>query len=222
MGVEEDMPAWEIHGKMFANCNCAYGCPCQFEALPTHGDCRAVVFGQIDRGYFGDVPLDDLRMGFAVSWPGPVHEGKGAMQPFIDQRATEEQRDALLRILTGQDTEEMATAFWVYAKMCDTIHEPIYTEITMDVDIDRRTARCEAKGVAVSRGEPIRNPVTGEEHQVGIVQKSGFEYETCEVGRGWSEASGRVAMNLEDSFGEWFELHMNQSGLIRQKAAAAA
>src|SRR5438034_944809 len=30
---------WTIHGREFANCNCAYGCPCQFNALPTHGNC---------------------------------------------------------------------------------------------------------------------------------------------------------------------------------------
>jgi hypothetical protein len=161
-------------------------------------------------------------MGFAVSWPGPVHEGKGTMQPFIDRNANERQRDALLRILTGQDTEEMATAFWVYAKMCDTIHDPIFTDITMDVDVNSRTAHCKAEGVATARGEPILNPVTGAEHRVGIVQPNGFEYELAEVGRGWSESVGPVTMKLDNSYGTWFELHMNQSGVLRQKQAAVA
>jgi hypothetical protein len=151
-----------------------------------------------------------------------VHEGKGTMQPFIDRRANEAQRDALRRILTGQDTEEMATAFWVYSKMCDTIHEPIFTRIDMEVDIASRTAICKAEGIVTARGEPIRNPVTGAEDHVGIVQGNGFEYEKTEVGRGWSESIGSVAITLEDSYGTWFELHMNQSGLIRQRQAAAA
>ena len=30
---------WLIAGKSFGNCNCDYGCPCQFESLPTHGGC---------------------------------------------------------------------------------------------------------------------------------------------------------------------------------------
>ena len=34
---------WEFKGREFINCNCAYGCPCQFNALPTDGTCRAVV-----------------------------------------------------------------------------------------------------------------------------------------------------------------------------------
>ena len=28
------MIKWEIKGREFGNCNCDYGCPCQFNALP--------------------------------------------------------------------------------------------------------------------------------------------------------------------------------------------
>ena len=34
------MIKWEIKAREFGNCNCDYGCPCQFNALPTHGHCR--------------------------------------------------------------------------------------------------------------------------------------------------------------------------------------
>jgi hypothetical protein len=42
---------WSIRGPEFVNCNCAYGCPCQFDALPTNGDCRAITSMRIDEGY---------------------------------------------------------------------------------------------------------------------------------------------------------------------------
>ncbi|HKB84140.1 MAG TPA: DUF1326 domain-containing protein [Burkholderiales bacterium] len=35
---------WLIVGKSFGNCNCDYGCSCQFESRPTHGDCRGTEF----------------------------------------------------------------------------------------------------------------------------------------------------------------------------------
>jgi len=212
------MTEWEIHGMDFTNCNCAYGCPCQFNALPTHGNCRAVVFVRIDRGRFGTVPLDGLAFASAVMWPGAIHEGHGTMQPIIDRRADAAQREVLFRIMTGQDTEDAATIFWVVAHMCDTIHAPIYTDIAIDVDMERRTARCEAAGIASGRGEPILNPVTGAEHRVGIVLPNGFEYTQNEVGRGWSESSGSVAMRLEDSYAHWCALHMNQHGVVREQA----
>src|ERR1700683_5280386 len=48
---------WEIKGTEFANCNCIYACPCQFNALPDKGFCEAVAGYQIHQGHFGDVPL---------------------------------------------------------------------------------------------------------------------------------------------------------------------
>ena len=57
------MTPWEIKAKEFANCNCAYGCPCQFNALPTKGFCEAAVAMEIEQGHFGDVKLDGLRIG---------------------------------------------------------------------------------------------------------------------------------------------------------------
>jgi hypothetical protein len=47
------MTPWEIKAKEFANCNCAYGCPCQFNALPTHGNCEAAVAMEIEKGHYG-------------------------------------------------------------------------------------------------------------------------------------------------------------------------
>lgn len=34
---------WEIHATQFANCNCNFGCPCQFSTPTTNGFCQAVV-----------------------------------------------------------------------------------------------------------------------------------------------------------------------------------
>ena len=45
---------WRIKGPQLSTCNCSVGCPCQFNALPTYGDCRAAVAmhdaGQVGRG----------------------------------------------------------------------------------------------------------------------------------------------------------------------------
>ncbi len=209
------MVKWEIHGMEFANCNCAYGCPCQFNALPTHGNCTAVIFLKIDKGSFGPTRLDGLSLAFAAAWPGAVHQGKGTMQPIIDKRANDAQRQAILSIMTGKETDGMVTHFAVYAAMCEKIHDPVYTDITIDMDMSARAANCKAGSAAAGRGQPILNPVTGKEHRVGIVLPQGFEYGQNECGRGWSSSSGNVAMELKDSYAHWCEIHLNQSGRIR-------
>lgn len=209
------MTNWEIHGLMFSHCSCAYGCPCQFNALPTYGHCHAVIFMRVDSGYFGDAQLGGLNLAFAVAWPGAVHQGHGKMQPIIDERGTESQKAALLSILTGKETDPMMTVFSIYTAMCEKIYDPIHTSINIDFDMNKRRAKCEAKGVATSRGEPVLNPVTKKELSAQIVLPNGSEYGQAEVGRGWSRSSGAVEVALEDTHAHWCAIHMNQHGRIR-------
>ena len=209
------MTDWTIRGHEFANCNCSYGCPCQFNGLPTHGDCRAVVAFRIDSGRHGNTPLDGLAVVGMFSWPGPIHEGHGEAAVVIDQKASPAQRQALLRILTGQDTEPGATIFNVFASTLEKLHEPVFTDIEFQVDVAARRARIHVAGLVESRGEPILNPVTGAEHRIRIDNPNGFEYHLAEIGRGWSSTRRPMAIELADSYGQFCELNLSQSGVIQ-------
>ena len=206
---------WMIKAREFANCNCAYGCPCQFNALPTHGNCEAVTGMQIDSGYHGDTRLDGLRFVGMFRWPGAIHEGKGEAAVVIDERATPAQREALLRILTGQDTEPGATIFQVFSATMEKLHEPIFAAIDLEVDIEARTGRLVVRGVTEGHGEPIRNPVTGAEHRVRIDIPNGFEYSLAEMGRGWTKTSSPMQFNLADSYAQFAHVNLCQSGIVR-------
>jgi hypothetical protein len=206
---------WEIEGREFTNCNCSYGCPCQFNGLPTHGHCQAVIGIQIERGHHGDVKLDGLRVSGIFRWPGAIHEGKGEALAVLDQRASDAQRNALLRILTGQDTEPGATVFQVFASTLDTFHPPMFSAIDFDVDVDARRARHKVDKLIESRGEPILNPVTKAEHRVRIDMPEGFEYSLAEIGRGWSKTTGPIALDLADTYGQFAKLHLCQSGVVK-------
>ena len=206
---------WTIKGREFVHCNCAYGCPCQFNALPTHGHCRAVAAVDIDEGSHGDTSLDGLRVAMIVSWPGAIHEGGGQVVPIVDERADEAQREALVRIMSGLDTEPGATFFQVFSTTFDKVHDPVFAPIEFELDVDGRSARLRVPGLVEARGEPIRNPVTGDEHRARINLPEGFEYETAEVGRGWARTEGPLAIELADSHAQFAPLHMNQSGVVR-------
>jgi hypothetical protein len=206
---------WEIKAREFANCNCAYGCPCQFNALPTHGHCRAVVGYEIEEGHFGDIQLGGLRAVYVGKWPGAIHEGNGEMQVIIDERADSDQREALRKILYGEDTDPGTTVWNVFMSMITTVHDPIYADIDFEVDIDARTARLNVPGLIESTGEPIRNPVTGAEHRARINLPDGFEYTVAEMASGTSTATGAVPMELSDSYGQFAHLHLSTHGVIR-------
>ncbi len=205
---------WRVRAREFANCNCAYGCPCQFNALPTYGNCQAAVGFQIDEGNFGDVRLDGLRAAGVYAWPGPVHQGGGTMQLIVEERADAKQRDALLKIMTGQETDEMATMWWVYAAMCPTKLEPLFKTIKFEVDVDGRRARLEVPGILESSGEPIRNPVTGKESRARIDLPHGFEYRIAEMGSGTTKATGAIKLALNASYGQFAHIHLSNKGIV--------
>ena len=138
---------WTIKGREFINCNCSYGCPCQFNGLPTHGYCQAVGGFEIEQGHHGATRLDGLKFAAMFRWPKAIHEGNGEAAVVVDERATPPQREALLRILTGQDTEPGATVFNVFASTLTKLHEPIFAPIDFQIDVAGRTARLVVKGI---------------------------------------------------------------------------
>lgn len=211
------MTPWELHGRSFGNCNCAFGCPCQFNALPTYGTCEAAVGYIIDTGFYGDVRLDGLMAGFTVKFPGPVHEGNGEQQLVIDERATDEQREALQTIMSGGDTEEMATMFWIYDAMSPNKHDTLYKKLDMEIDIEARTGHILVDGVYEVLGEPIKNPVTGAEHRVRIDIPNGFEYRIAEMGSGTTTTMGGGIQldNNKGTYGQFAEMHLGNTGIIK-------
>lgn len=153
--------AWTIKGMEYSNCNCAYGCPCQFNALPTYGDCRYVLFTRIDEGRYGDTSLNGLRFALVGKYPGAVHEGNGTQQLIIDERADDKQREAIRRIAYNEDTDELRTHYAIYNAMSSTVLDPVIAPIELEIDMESRTACGRVSGLVVSDAEPIRNPVKG-------------------------------------------------------------
>lgn len=205
---------WTLKGREYVSCNCAYGCPCQFNSMPTYGNCRAVAMIDVEEGHHGQTRLDGLRFGMIVSWPGAIHEGRGEVVPIVDARASPEQRGALLRIMSGLDTKPGATLFQVFSATFDKIHDPVFSEIDFAVDVEGRTARLRVPGWIEASGEPISNPVTGEKHRARINLPNGFEYDVCEVGSGTARTQGPIALAIDASHAQFARLHMTENGVV--------
>ena len=209
------MTQWEFKGRELVNCSCDYGCNCQFNGLPDKGHCHAVAAIQIDEGHHGETRLDGLRVGAIFKWPGAIHEGNGEAIAFVDERADEAQRGALLRIMTGQDTDPFATMFAVYASTVTKMHEPVFTTIDFEVDVEGRRGRMRVPGSVEMTGEPIRNKVTNEEARAQICLPNGFEYLVADIGSASSRTTGPVQVDLNDSYGQFANLHLGSQGVVR-------
>jgi hypothetical protein len=212
------MVDWSIEAVSFGNCNCDYGCPCQFEQRPTRGNCRGFEVGRIKSGHFGGVRLDDLCYVLLYAWPGAAYEGDGTMQAVIDERANEEQRRAITTVLYGGETEEAKTHWWVFHAISTTVHEPIFRPIDFEGDIERRTARVSIPGLLASTGRPIVSPATGEQHRVRIDIPNGIEFEIAEIGSASTKATRLIALDLNDSYGQFNIVRHSGTGVIHTRA----
>jgi len=205
---------WSMSGPEIANCNCDWGCPCQFNALPTHGNCRAITAMRIAKGHFGDVSLTGLAWCAMFAWPKAVHEGNGEVFVVISEHATAAQRNAILTILSGQETVPGATMFNVFAATLTKMHDPVFAPIEFELDLERRVGCVRIAGVIDTNVEPIRNPVTGDEHRVRVVLPKGFEYRQAEFASGQTRATGPIDL----AFGKTHS-HLSILNLSTQGAA---
>ena len=206
---------WMIRGVEYSNCNCAFGCPCQFNAPSTYGCCEAIGNIMIEEGNFNDIPLNGLNFVMLLKWPGEVAEGNGKEQIIIDERANSEQREAIRKIALGESTKPFATHFQVFNSTMSEVLETLYAPINISIDIESRSAHIKIDGLVESVGKPMIDPHSGQETRRGIHIPDGFEYTYAELGAGTSRVTSGIELDLKDSYGQFNILHMNQDGVIR-------
>jgi len=206
---------WKMDGIEFANCNCAWGCPCQFNGMPTYGNCSAFCFIQVDKGHFGDVPLDGLRWGILGAWPSAIHLGNGTYMSVVDEKANPKQRQALEAISQGKETEPGSLIWQVFSTTVTKFLPTLYKPIDLAIDYSARTARLTVPGLVEGRAESIRNPVTGAAHQVRVTMPTGFEFTESEVVSGKSKATGPIELAFDGSHAHLARIHWSTRGVVR-------
>jgi hypothetical protein len=98
--------------------------------------------------------------------------------------------------------------------MSSTVHDPIFRPIAFQIDIAARTAKVVIPGVLEATGRPIKSPATGGEHRVRIDIPNGIEFELAEVGSASTKASGAIALDLTDSYGQFNILRHSGTGVV--------
>jgi hypothetical protein len=153
---------------------------------------------RIAEGHFGDV----TRFAVAFSFPGAIHEGNGTFQLIVDARATSEQREAIVALSGGAHG---GTMFEIFAAVAPNRPNPLVLPIEIEADRERRTARLSMAGVVEYTAEPIKNPVTGEEHRAQIRLPNGFEYREAEMGNTtWLKiTAGSIAFEHRNSYAQF-------------------
>ena len=191
-------PAWQVSGEYFETCSCDYVCACiltNMAAKPTKGSCHFAMAFQIDRGRYGNVPLDGLGFAVVGMTPGVMAEGNWKVGLVIDERATAEQTDAITGIGSGQAGGPVSALGPLVGAFLGVEKKPIRFErsgLRRKVTIPGVLGQ-EAEGVpsASKAGEPIFLDNTAHPANPRLALMHALRSALTVFGLSWNDTSGR-------------------------------
>lgn len=95
-------PTYELEGSLLEVCTCNVLCPCWIGEDPDGGECLSVVAYHFDRGSIRGVDVSGLTLASAVHIPGNVLDGNWKQVLYVDDKASDEQHDAMVAAFTGE------------------------------------------------------------------------------------------------------------------------
>jgi hypothetical protein len=146
---------WRLRGTVLIACNCDYGCPCNFNAPPTKGFCEGGWTWHVEEGRYGETDLDGVTFSVFVKWPGAIHEGGGTGLALVDDRADEEQREAVETLIGGDVGGPWGILGWTW-ELVEGLRPVRY-----ELHLAEHQTTLKAGDVLDLELEPITNPVTG-------------------------------------------------------------
>jgi hypothetical protein len=167
---------WSMKGTVLISCNCDYGCPCNFNALPSRGYCEGGWTWHVDQGSFGGTQLDDLNFTVMVKWPGAIHEGNGEAIVLVDDRADEAQREAISTLVEGNAGGPWGILAWTWP----TVHGP--KAVAYEVELKGIETRVKAGDALRVESRAIKNPVSGAEVHPSAVLPEGIIVKSADFG----------------------------------------
>ncbi|HLE54770.1 MAG TPA: DUF1326 domain-containing protein [Thermoplasmata archaeon] len=196
------MVRWSFEAEYIQSCNCAYGCPCAFNALPTNGNCEALVAWHIRNGHMGTTKLDGVTFAWGLRWPGAIHHGNGASRLYLDSRASPAQKEAIETITSGK------AGGGVFAIFPTTIAKAYPTKAAkIDFKFKGHESSFRVHGVGEVVSEHIRNPATGAPFEGRILLPGGINFKKADV-------TSVKRWQLKDDLPGWNMAYQNVAGFV--------
>jgi len=171
---------------------------------------------RIREGYFGSTRLDGVVWAGTYYWPGPLHEGNGTLQPYLSEKATADQRNALLTIMSGKAGNSW---FEVVASVVSKVLDPKFVPIEFEFDLESRTARVRVPGEFETVSEPIKNVATGDSHRIRVEMPQGMEYFQPEIATTKVlKGSGAIKFDCPGAHSSLAVVDHRHTGLVRPTA----
>jgi hypothetical protein len=93
---------YKLEGRLLEVCNCRVLCPCWIGEDPDFGTCNTIIAWRFDRGQIDGVDVAGLTLAVVAFVPGNILEGNWKAVVYVDEKASTDQEQALLKVYTGQ------------------------------------------------------------------------------------------------------------------------
>jgi hypothetical protein len=96
--------SWNLRGSYVETCSCELMCPCNlsFDHGATYDFCRVTLVFNIREGEIEGTDIGGLKVAAIADTPKVMTEGNWRLGVFVDENATDEQSDKLIRVFGGQ------------------------------------------------------------------------------------------------------------------------
>jgi hypothetical protein len=96
--------SWSLKGNYVETCSCELMCPCNlsFDHGATYDYCRATLVFDVREGDVEGTDIAGLKVAAIIDTPKVMTDGNWRLGVYVDDRATEEQADKLVKVFTGQ------------------------------------------------------------------------------------------------------------------------
>jgi hypothetical protein len=96
--------SWNLKGRYAETCSCELMCPCNitFDHGATYDYCRATLGFDIEQGEIEGTDVSGLKFVVIIDSPKVMTEGNWKLGAFVDENASEEQADKLVKVFTGE------------------------------------------------------------------------------------------------------------------------
>ena len=141
-----------LEGTLLEACSCGVLCPCWVGENPDLGECFAAIAWHYDKGRIGNVDVSGLTAVSITHIPGNILTPKSWRAVlFIDAKATEDQKNAIVGAIAGEYGGPLADLFQLVGKVEAVKTAPIRH------DVEDGHGVLEIPGVLEAEMDPYRN-----------------------------------------------------------------
>jgi len=189
---EQTNLAYTLEGSLIEACSCNVNCPCWIGEDPDLGECFAIVAYGIDKGRVGEVDVSGLNLVLICHIPGNVLAGNWEVVAFVDERGSEEQRNAMIEAFTGKLGGPLAD---LWEALIGEVKGVEFMPITHRVEGGKGTLKI--GDVVETDMEPYRGP----DGSITTLQNSVFS--TVPGSPAWIAKAGVNRVNLDQYGMSW-------------------